>query len=83
MNVLITDPVELRRKGFTALVASLGWVNAVRFIQHYEAGQGDYTRERHQFLPDWDAAKLVREAREVASRSAASGEPTRLGEAGG
>ena len=56
MTSLITSPVELRQQGFTALVASLGWVNAVRFIQQYEVGQGDYTQERYQFLPDWDAA---------------------------
>ncbi len=64
MIATITDPVELRRQGFEALVAALGWVNAVRFIQQYESGQGDYTQERHQILPDWDAATLVRKARE-------------------
>jgi hypothetical protein len=59
--------VELRQQGFAALVASLGWVNAVRFIQQYEAGRGDYTKERYQFLPDWDAGTLVRKARERTS----------------
>ena len=60
----ISDPVELRRRGFEALVAALGWVNAVRFIQQYEASTHDYTRERDQLLPSWDAATLVRKARE-------------------
>ena len=64
MNALITSPVELRQQGFAALVAALGWVNAVRFLQQYEAGQGDYTRERYHYLPDWDAETLVRKARE-------------------
>jgi hypothetical protein len=35
-----------------------------RFIQQYEVGLGDYTQERYQFLPDWDAQTLVRKARE-------------------
>jgi hypothetical protein len=68
MISLITCPVELRQQGFTALVAALGWVNAVRFIQQYEVGLGDYTQERQQFLPDWDAETLVRKARERAPR---------------
>ena len=63
----ITDPVELRRRGFESLVESLGWVNAVRFIQQYEHGQHDYTRDRHEFLPDWDAETLIRRSRERAS----------------
>ena len=65
MTALITDPVQLRQQGFRALVAALGWVNAVRFIQQYEAGQGDYTREREQILPDWDAQTLMRKAKEM------------------
>lgn len=68
MNAIITDPVELRQRGFAALVTALGWVNAVRFIQQYEAGQGDYSRERDQLLPDWDAETLVRQARERVRR---------------
>jgi hypothetical protein len=64
MTPLIASPVELRQQGFEALVAALGWVNAVRFIQQYEVGRGDYAQERYQFLPDWDAGTLVRKARE-------------------
>jgi len=62
---VIFDPVELRERGFKALVDALGWVNAVRFIQQYERGSGDYTRERDTFLPPWDAQTLVRKAREL------------------
>ena len=62
MSSVITDPVELRRRGFEALVQALGWVNAVRFLREYEVGQDDYTRERHVFLPDWDAETLVKQA---------------------
>jgi hypothetical protein len=62
MSAVIADPVELRRRGFEALVQTLGWVNAVRFIRQYEVGQGDYTRERDAFLPDWDAETVVKRA---------------------
>jgi len=62
MSTVIADPVELRRRGFEVLVQALGWVNAVRFLQQYEVGQGDYTRERDAFRPDWDADALVKRA---------------------
>ncbi len=62
MTPVIVDPAELRRRGFESLVATLGLVNAVRFIQQYEAGDGNYTRDRDAFLPAWDAATLVRQA---------------------
>lgn len=63
MTPVIHDPVELRAKGFRVLVDALGWVNAVRFIQQYERGQGDYTKERVDILPDWDAETLVARTR--------------------
>jgi hypothetical protein len=59
---LISNPVELRARGFEALVKELGWVNAVRFIRDYETGSGDYTRERPSLLPAWDADRVVTEA---------------------
>ncbi len=68
MSPVIADPVELRQRGFEALAQALGWVNAVRFLQQYEAGAGDYTRERDQILPDWDAETMVRWARERGAR---------------
>jgi hypothetical protein len=65
MTALITDPVELRQRGFKTLVAALGWVNAVRFIQQYEAGRDNYTHDRDQFLPDWDAATMLKKSKEL------------------
>ncbi len=43
-------PTELRKRGFKALVNALGCVDAVRFIQQYTPGDGDYTKERDQWL---------------------------------
>ena len=62
MMSVITNPVELRSRGFQALVKELGWVNAVRFLREYETGAGDYVRERESFLPNWDAETLVKKA---------------------
>jgi hypothetical protein len=52
MGAVLMDPIELRRQGFEALVKTLGWVNAVRFLQQYETSRLDYTRERDQILPE-------------------------------
>jgi len=60
MSATLIEPVELRSRGFDALVRALGWVNAVRFIQQYEPSKQDYTVQRDEILPDWDAAEMVR-----------------------
>lgn len=65
MTPTIPNPVELRQRGFEVLVASLGWVNAVRFLQQYEVSKLNYVQERDQILPDWDAETLVRRARDA------------------
>jgi hypothetical protein len=62
MTPVITNPVELRSRGFQALIKELGWVNAVRFLLEYESGTGDYVHERDTILPDWDAETLARKA---------------------
>lgn len=62
MTSTLLSPVELRKQGFAALVKALGWVNAVRFLQQYEMGEGDYTKERPSLLPDWDAEAVVKQA---------------------
>jgi len=48
---------EIRTIGFEALLRELGPAGAIRFIQQYEAGHGDYTRNRKKLLPK----KSVRE----------------------
>jgi hypothetical protein len=42
---------EIRTIGFDALMRELGPAGAIRFIQQYESGYGDYTRDRKKFLP--------------------------------
>jgi hypothetical protein len=41
---------ELRGKGFEILVRELGPANALRFLGLHQAGSGDYTKERDQWL---------------------------------
>jgi len=41
---------EIRQEGVQALLDRLGPAGTVRFLQQYELGRGDYTKERHQWL---------------------------------
>jgi hypothetical protein len=45
-------PPVLRKAGLDALAKKLGPLGMVRFLQQYESGSGDYTREREQWLKD-------------------------------
>ena len=41
---------EIRQEGVQALLDRLGPAGTVRFLQQYELGRGNYTKERHQWL---------------------------------
>ncbi|MBI3407459.1 MAG: hypothetical protein HY040_03775 [Planctomycetes bacterium] len=43
---------QLAADGFAAIVQKLGMADAVRYVQLYHQGAGDYTRERHQWLDE-------------------------------
>ena len=54
---------QIRRKGLHALHRALGPVGMVRFLQQFETGSGDYTKERHAWLGDPDVSVLAKEIR--------------------
>jgi hypothetical protein len=43
-------PDEIYREGLQALRDRLGVAGMVRFLQQFEMGQGDYARERHEWV---------------------------------
>ena len=51
---------EIRNEGLEALVERLGPLGAIEFIQLFYKGSGNYTEERHQWLPNENAEKVVR-----------------------
>lgn len=46
VNVNLNDPLEIRAIGMKALQDALGPVGLVRFIQQFDSGNGDYTKEK-------------------------------------
>lgn len=50
---------EIRRRGIEALAEALGPVDAIRFLQSFDLGKGDYTKERAHVL-DLELDEIVR-----------------------
>ena len=64
MNVQTMTPQQIRVAGLAALSRELGLVGMIRFMQQFEMGQGDYSKERHMWLDKYtvdDIAKMVQE----------------------
>ena len=48
MDVNLSNPVEIRNAGIKALQEALGPVGMVKFMQQYDMGYGDYTKEKQE-----------------------------------
>ena len=55
------SPADIRKVGLEAVAKKLGPVGMVRFLQQFETGYGDYTKERLQWLKDMDIHDIVTE----------------------
>jgi hypothetical protein len=53
---------EVRQEGLQALRERLGRADMIRFLQQFETGSGDYTRERHEWLDKLTLDDIEREA---------------------
>ncbi|MDR1637061.1 MAG: hypothetical protein LBR93_06960 [Treponema sp.] len=47
-TINVNNFIEIRKAGLQALREALGPVGMVRFIQQYENGYGDYTKEKYR-----------------------------------
>lgn len=52
---------EIRRIGFDALRKSLGPDGMLRFIHQFDSGSGDYTKERHKWLDEYNVETIYKE----------------------
>ena len=57
---------EIRKEGIEALAKALGPIGMVRFLQSFDTGSGDYTKERREWLDESveDIVRKIRKARE-------------------
>ncbi len=52
---------QIRAQGLHALAKELGVVGMIRFLQQFETGHGDYSRERHRFVSKMGVETLAHE----------------------
>jgi hypothetical protein len=50
---------QIRDAGISVLTESLGPVDAIRFLQQFDAGSGDYTADRKRILGDPPVSVIV------------------------
>jgi hypothetical protein len=63
MSTLTMSPAGIRKAGLEAVAKKLGPLGMVRFLQQFETGRGDYTKERDQWLKDMDIQEAISEIR--------------------
>jgi len=63
MSTLAMSPADIRKAGLEAVAKKLGPLGMVRFLQQFETGRGDYTKERAQWLKDTEVHEIVSEIR--------------------
>lgn len=65
----MTLTAELNQKAKAILIRELGPVDYARFIQQYEEGSGDYTRDRHHWLDGENARTIHEQAGQLTATS--------------
>jgi hypothetical protein len=63
MTTLMMSPAVIRKAGLEAVAKKLGPLGMVRFLQQFETGRGDYTKERDQWLKDANIKEIISEIR--------------------
>jgi hypothetical protein len=66
MNIQTMTLQQIREAGMEALSRELGIVGMIRFMQQFEIGIGDYSRDRHEWLDRYkvdDIATMLHEKR--------------------
>jgi len=61
MEVPKATPAQIRERGIGALSKALGPVGMARFLQQFDMGSGDYTRDREKWLEGLTVHDVVEE----------------------
>lgn len=63
-----TTPNEIRKAGIKALSDALGPVGMAMFLQQFDRGQGDYTKDREEVFRDLKREDVLQGIRKIESR---------------
>ncbi len=69
MNARSMSLSEIRAAGLDALARELGPVGMARFLQQFETGRGDYTRERESWLGEETVESLAEKIRQFREKN--------------
>jgi hypothetical protein len=61
MSTLTMSPAVIRKTGLEAVARKLGPLGMVRFLQLFETGRGDYTKDRDHWVKDMDMQEIISE----------------------
>ncbi len=64
MNAQTMSLEQIRVAGMEALARELGIVGMIRFMQQFETGHGDYSKDRHKWLENQDLDAIVKRIEE-------------------
>ncbi|MER3445914.1 MAG: hypothetical protein C4291_03330 [Candidatus Dadabacteria bacterium] len=64
MSIETLNPSTIRKLGLEALAKAPRPIGMVRFLQQFETGVGDYTKERELWLKDIDIKAIVEEIKD-------------------
>lgn len=65
MNAFIMTDEQILELGFEALVDKLGPVGMIRFIHQFEAGTGNFTEDRRQWVGMSDVETLAKQIQQA------------------
>jgi hypothetical protein len=68
MLINYRDQNALRKLGMDALIETLGNVGTIYFIRQFNAGSGDYTKERAAFHAELTFDEIVKGSMEMDSK---------------
>lgn len=60
--------LELRERGYQALVSQLGQIDTIRFLQQVGWGSGDYTQERQEQLATVTREEFWQDLQQIRAR---------------
>lgn len=64
MSTQAWNPSTIRKLGLEALAKALGPIGMVRFLQQFDTGEGNYTKERNLALKDVDVKTAIEEIKD-------------------
>lgn len=64
MTIEVKPLAEITEEGIHALCKALGAANAMRFVNQFSRGAGDYTSERDNLFKDLSIDEIVSEIKE-------------------